>query len=198
MCGTLGNNIERSFTVASNRKLYLDIGNPAPCAGTITNWRVCYYGPSNRTNLTSYWSTYAVYRRASSNDSYERVSDTFSAVQASGIELLAYDFRGIVDGVVQLNGFTCYDDEVDSPLTVQAGDVIGACIFDPDDTALAGFTITRHQLNIVGRGRGNNNQLMQTMTAQCTRDSLLLSIPTSELESRPRVLHIHATIGIHI
>ena len=53
----------------------------------------------------------------------------FRAVRAT------INFGEHVDGVLQ-KGFSCYDDSDsinNSTLAIQAGDIIGACIFDPKD-----------------------------------------------------------------
>ena len=97
-CGSVGNNDERALGSVDALRFYLNTGNPAPCSGNITMWRVCYYGQSTVTNFMSYWATYAVYRRTSTGDSYERVSETFTAVQAPGTSLLTFD---VVDGVIK-------------------------------------------------------------------------------------------------
>ena len=182
---------------ATVKRFYLNTANPAPCSGTVSKWRVCYYGPPDETILTSYWATYAVYRRNSAGDTYNRVSDTFSAVQVSGSLLLAYDLNDVIDGLVRVNNFTCYDDSINAPLTVQAGDVLGACVLDPEDVNSVFGWVTRLQLNVVGRSDSANSQLMIKLDeAGCTVDTLPQSVSTASLTLRNlRVLHIYAIIG---
>ena len=195
MCGSVGNSNEERLDQAatsSSHTFYLNTANPAPCSGTVSKWRVCYYGPPDETILTSYWATYAVYRRDSASDTYNRVSDTFSAVQASGSFLLV--FGDGIDGLVQVNNFTCYNDSIDASLTVQAGDVIGACVFDPEDV---NTLVTRLQLNVVGRSGSANSQLMQMDVTGCTVDALPPSVSTASLTlTNSTALHIYAMIGI--
>ena len=87
-------------------------------------------------NNSIYWAFYAVYRRnvSESDDRYQRVSDIFTAVRSGPI------LNGpIVDGRIVPDEFNCYKDTIDngdSSLTVEAGDVLGACIFDPPDPAI--------------------------------------------------------------
>ena len=73
------------------------------------------------------------------------------------------------------------------PVTVQAGDVIGACVFDPpDDNTL--------QNDIVGEIDDSNRYLMTTGTIGCG-DAAVPSTVNSLNRRDSRVLHIHADIG---
>ncbi len=137
-CGSIGNNNETAATASRAQIFYLDTDNPATCSGNISSWRVCYYGPDSIDNFGSYWATYAVYRRMGSGNRvrYERVSEMFRAIRTIS---LYTDADPIVDGEIARGGFNCYTDSIDvgnSPLTIQAGDIIGACIFDPEDQRL--------------------------------------------------------------
>ena len=135
----------------------------------------------------SYRSTYAVYRRMGSggDERYERVSTIFHAVVTTS-NLAGFD---VVDGVVQQGGFTCYNDtnDIDTPIPIQTGDLVGACIFDPDSSF-------RQQLNNVGTVNGES--LMGMSDPECTVDALPSSVDTSDLStSNNRRLHIYANIG---
>ena len=196
-CGSIGNsNAENEQSVQTERRFYLNTANPAPCNGNISSWRVCYYGPSSvdQDQRISYRSTYAVYRRMGSGDdeSYDRVSDTFRAVVTTS-ELADDDpNRNLVDGIIQQGGFTCYSDtnDIDTPIPVQTGDLVGACIFDPED----GSFFTRQQLNLVGTVNGES--LMEMSDSGCTVETLPSSVETSDLStSNNRRLHIYANIG---
>ena len=174
---------------------YLNTVNPAPCSGNISSWRVCYHGPDSIA-FSAYWATYAIYRRIISSDGserYENISSMFRAVRATGL-LAAVDSTGIIDGSIQQGGFNCYNDFIDagtSPLTVQAGDVLGACVFDPANSENYG----RHQLDVVGETEGES--LLGMSSSGCTTDALPSSIPVSQLSMvSSRRLHIYANIGI--
>ena len=153
-CGTIGT-LDNTAAIPSRAQLfYLNTANPAPCTGNITSWRVCYYGPDSVHNLGSYWATYAVYRRigSGSNIRYVRVSEMFSAIRT--VSHFTGDPDSIVDSEIAQGGFNCYDDSIDignSPLIIQAGDILGACVFDSDDIP---FIITRLPLDIVGEISG--------------------------------------------
>ena len=127
---------------------------------------------------------YAVYRIMGSgeDDYYERVSEVFTAVTAT-------TDIGFSDGLNQM-GFNCYTDLIDvgdSPLTIWAGDIIGACVFDPS----GGF---RRELDIVGEVSGES-----LMEADIDCDMHSRMIQQSEFQLRnDRRLHIYANIELGI
>ena len=170
----------------SDQMFYLNTANPAPCTGNITSWRVCYYEPFFASTFLirySYWATYAVYRRveSGSNVQYQRVSETFSAK---------------ADNVIR-GGFHCYTDRLDSSeqsLTIQAGDILGACVFNPidpiDQTILRQ---KREQLNVVGEVRGES--LLAMNARECSLTEMPLHIPVNQLTNvNSRRLHIYANV----
>ena len=194
-CGPLGNsNADGQVREVRQQRLYLDVNNPTPCTGNITSWTVCYYGPEDVHRVGSYWATYAIYRRMGSNsestDRYERVSEMFSAVRT----VQQYIGFPVVDGEIEQGGFNCYEDTVDagnSLLTVQAGDILGACVFDPDRDNGA---VQRLPLDVVGEVSGES--LLAMNTNGCTRDDLPVNISANDLSSvSSRRLHLHANIG---
>ena len=192
-CGSIGNSDETAGTVSRVQMFYLDTANPANCTGNVTSWRVCYYGPDSVNNGGSYWATYAVYRRTSSGGvRYMRVSEMFRAIRTIENFVSA---SPIVDGEIVQGGFNCYDDSIDvgdSPLTVQAGDSLGACVFDPEDDQIL---VTRLPLDIVGEVDGES--LMQMGTDGCSRTNIPSDISSSQLSTAnsTRRLHIYANIG---
>ena len=183
---TIGNNNETAATPSSAELFYLDAEHPADCTGNITSWRVCYYGPGNVDNFGSYWATYAVYRRMESGSTlrYHLVSEMFRALRTTG-NLVNFDG---VDGEIS-QGFNCYTDSIDageSPLTIQAGDIVGACVFDPD-----GF---RLQLDVVGEASGES--LLQMGAAGCSREDIPSDISANQLSPlNSRRLYVYADIG---
>ena len=131
-CGSIGNSDETAATASRAQLFYLDTANAASCTENITSWRVCYYGPDSVDNSGTYWATYAVYRRMGSGNSvsHRRVSEMFSAVRT--VEALM-TLSSVVDGEIAEGGFNCYDDSIDVGVTIQTGDILGACVFDPED-----------------------------------------------------------------
>ena len=200
-CGSIGESTELAGTPSRAQMFYLDTANPANCTGNVTSWRVCYYGPDSVNNRGSYWATYAVYRRMGSgnNNNYERVSEVFRATRAiSGLQ-----GESNIDGEIIQGGFNCYDDSIDvgnSPLTIQAGDILGACVFNPNDeqinNPLVGriVIVARLPLDVVGEANGES--LLQTGTDGCSRTNIPSDISTDQLSTvNSRRLHIYANIG---
>ena len=192
-CGSIGNNDESPITDRSDERFYLNTGNSAPCTGTITSWRVCYYGPGDDLDgddQRSYLATYAIYRMMGSGGSerYERVSEIFiAAVSTSNIA-----GSSLVDATVQQSGFTCFDDSTSTPVMVQAGDIVGACVFRPDDFS---DSVTTRRLDVVGQTSGESLQELRDVRG-CSRTEIPSNIQTSQLSPRSsRRLHIYANIG---
>ena len=198
-CGSIGSSDETELQAVTNRRFYLNTANLAPCTGTITSWRVCYYGPDNtnillRSRSRSYTASYSLYRRMGSGRDvyYQRVSNVSRAVITTAL-LADYDLnRTIVDDIIQ-NGFACFSDfnNIDLPLSVQAGDLVGACIFDPENTQF----FQRRQLNIVSEVDGES-LLGMSDVVECSVDDIPSSIRADQLSTHNnRRLHIYANIG---
>ena len=190
-CGAIGILDNRAATPSTAQLFYLNTANPAPCTGNVTSWRVCYYGPASINPIGSYWATYAVYRRtgSGSNTRYIRVSELFSAIRT----VPTFTGTPIVDGEIAQGDFNCYDDiPANSSVTIQAGDILGACIFDPDGDIP--FIVTRLPLDVVGISSGGS--LLQMNTDGCSRQDLPSSILANQLSTlASRRLHIYANIG---
>lgn len=204
-CGTIGNSNETMVTKTTDRRFYLNTADPAPCAGNITSWRVCYYGPNSTSSsftfrfARSYWATYAVYRKVDTGvvERYVRVSEIFKAVRASEFAARFREAGDVVDGRIHPGGFRCYTDSIDtaSSVTVQAGDILGACVFDPMNDRYR--LLSRRQLDVVGESRHNGGSLLATTAGGCSMDTLPSNIPTSQLSVvNSRTLHIHANMGM--
>ena len=193
-CGSIGNDNETAGTASSAQMFYLDTANPAPCTGNIASWRVCYYGPNDIDDRGSYWATYAVYRRMGSANRYMRVSEMFRAIRT--VDNTTFLANPIVDGEIEQGGFNCYNDSIDignSPLTIQAGDILGSCVFDPEDD-LVGVNVSRIPLDVVGEINGES--LLQGDTTDCSRTSIPSDILTHQLSVvNSRRLHMYANIG---
>jgi hypothetical protein len=125
------------------------------------------------------------------NEHYERVSQIFSAVRATS-NLLG---NGEVDGTLREDDYACYDDAIDStPVTIQAGDVLGACVFNPDNEP----GDNRRQLDIVGDTGPGGSSLLEMNDDGCTTKTLPPNIPSNQLSNRNnRRLYLFATIGIN-
>ena len=201
-CGSIGNSDETAATASRAQMFYLDTANPAPCTGNVTSWRVCYYGPDDINDIGKYWATYAVYRRTGSGNSlrYVLVTEMFRAIRT----VSRFTGDPIVDGEIEQGGFNCYSDSIDagsSPLTIQTGDILGACVFDPEDDRVNNIlpvlgsrvTVARLPLNVVGEVNGES--LQQMFTDGCSRTNIPDDISINQLSTVNSRLHIHANIG---
>ena len=115
------------------------------------------------------------------NVRYERVSEIFRAVRT--VQMFTSD--DVVDGEIVEDGFNCYDDSIDvgnSPLTIQAGDILGACVFDPEDINFLGFVVNRLQLDIVDIASGQS--LLQMDTTGCTMEAIPSNITANQLSTQ--------------
>ena len=167
----IGTNNERGFTAERDRTFYLNTDDPAPCNGTINGWRYCFYNPDSIRSIFDYRATFAVYR-ADGTD-YQRVSS-----------VITVSWRG--RDINRSQDFNCYNVSVDS-FTVQAGDIVAACIYEPRDRP--------RQLDLVGRDVAGHF-LMQTNSAdQCRENSLPSFVSYNQLSTtNSRILHLYAII----
>ena len=198
-CGSIGNDNEMAATLSRSQFFYLNTANPANCTGNVISWRVCYYGPEIIDVQGSYWATYAVYRRVRSQTEdesitlYTRVSEIFRAIRT--VSRLTNVLN--VDGEIEQSGFNCYTDSIDvgeSPLTIQAGDILGACVFNPEDMQ-SPPVVNRFPLHVVGE-TSTGETLLQMDTAGCSREAIPSDISSNQLSIlNSRRLHIYANIG---
>ena len=160
---------------------YLGIARRASCSGIINYFSYCYYRPEVATQ--SYVFTFAIYRQNSlDNGVYDVVSSVFIAERTSS------------DVTTDLGSgnFACVNLTVNDPVPVNAGDVLGACIFDPQEENV-------QQLDIVGirkDGVGIHRSWRAGATG-CTP----VSVPSSVIPQPPEtlernLLHLYANIGI--
>ena len=183
-CRPIGTNNETAFTAARDRRFYLNIDCPAPCNGTITSWRYCYYRP-NTNDSNRYHVTWAVYRRmGSGNDThYVAVPSSVRTAVRSGDQITSNN-----------DSFSCLNQSVWPNVTVaiEAGDVVGACIYEPGDNA--DENIFRRQLDIVGQMNGYSLMQMKDI-GECGFNSTPSNISSSLLSAiDSSVLHLYANI----
>ena len=148
----------------------------------------------------SYWATYAIYRKIGSsveNQRYVRVSAMYRAVRTKNgrIDTDSYG-RAVGDGRVDYDDeLSCYTDSLEGSVTllVQAGDLVGACVFRPENSN----TFDRYQLNVVGESDGSKDYLLEMGVGGCSIDDIPTSIRLNKLSRRNRRrLHIYANIGL--
>ena len=177
-CGVAGTNyaqLGRHPEGPSSKRFYLNVGEPAACTGSISSFTYCYYTPNNPGNKV-YLFTFAVYRENSQTGVYEVNSPVFQ------VERTGADFLGF---------FGCPVYRLNEPVTVEAGDVLGACVFDPRGS-------NHKQLDIVGEHSSDLSMLISTDDGGCDRDPAAVpsTVSSSSLGNVfDRVLHLYANIG---
>lgn len=186
-CGTFGRTDERrqNNPVRDNR-FYLNIQRPAPCSGTISSLRYCYYGPDfvDINNVDEFEVVVGIYRRDANN--YVVVSDMhrFSIV--------------IQPNDIVAGEFTCRSFSIEpSGVSIEQDDVLGACI-----KSVVRQVNRQSPLNLVGFNGDNSYSLMYMDASPngVCREGNNLALPTSVgdnnlMERTTEVLHLHADIG---
>ncbi len=200
-CGTVGRvGSTRTGTMANRavNEFYIDRGNRAGCAGMITSLSYCFHRPPSGTPVANeYLTTVAVYRPASTN-----ANENVFTVVSSPITIL----KSATDLDIKLNAaadtnFACSIFNLPQPVPMATGDVLGACVFDPDDTTSG---VTTYRLDIVSRAASNSENVVRTDThsnspAGCSATAVPSSFDRREsgtTTSKSRSLHLWANIGI--
>ena len=178
-CGGIGTDAGE-FEPYRAHGFYLNIQDPAPCNGTIDEFQYCYYR-TNQSGVTAYRFSAAFFRETSPG-LYSAVSIVFRARRN--------------ENNLGSQSFSCVITSFSSPVEVRAGDVIGACIFEPP-------SLTTVQLDVVGQNASADRYLMRTTNSGCSNTEVPSSVMDSSLTKMESLeLHIHANISeckdIHI
>ena len=172
-CGTVGDSSEEELTASRTHGLYLNTQDPAPCNGTVDRFRYCFYNTLQ--SASRYEFTFAVFREL--GNSYRTVSEAFTTGRT-------FFNKG-------LQRFNCVTYKVET-IEVQAGDILGACIFDPPNED--GRNVV--QLDVVGDSNDTNNFLMSTGNKGCDDSTVPSTVMINSLNRKESVvLHIHADIS---
>ena len=185
---------------------YLNTAAPSDCWGTITSFSYCYYAPreSQRSSSSLYRTNFGVYRPSMEGGArvYTLVSGVFTLERSQAQVDRELDFvdkrrrRSVrdTDGArfkrEYDNDDECLDLSFNEPVTVNPGDVLGACVFDPPGSSV-------YPLDVV-RSASSSDELLRADSGSsgCTDTAVPSSITSSSLSTRTsRVLHLHATIG---
>ena len=100
-------------------RFYLNTARPAPCNGTITSLRYCYYGRED-SNRNTYQVLVALYRPEPGSNNYQNITNTISITKQTPISQVP-----LADAL--LPGFNCDSVELEESVQVLAEDVIGVC-----------------------------------------------------------------------
>ena len=176
-CTPIGSNNETKFTAAAvtTPTIYLNTDYPAPCSGTVSRWRYCFYRPVTHGAEDKYRLTLAVYRR---------MVTQYKIVESSQCTFT-------VDFPTQSNGFTCQYLDLsmsrNGQFDIEAGDIVGACIFNPSQG-------DRERMDIVSEANGYSLMRLPSNTF-CGYNSIPRTISSSQLLIvNSRLLHLSATI----
>ena len=175
--GPIGTNNKTAFTVDRTHMFYLNTAAPAPCSGTVARFTYCYYRPPSNEIVNNHYATVAVYRK----ENFENGS--FYYARVSDMDVIRRRKSQVNDN----GNFDCLD--LNNPdFEVEAGDVVGVCIFDPD-----GPGGNRRQLDLIGQTSGYS--LMGRSADGCSRTTIPSTISSSQLSViSQRILHIYADI----
>ncbi len=175
-CGDIGTNAQE-FTESREQKFFLNTQDPAPCDGTIDQFEYCYYR-TDQIFTARHLFTFAVYRETSpGSNTYSPISDPFNT---------GTTFRNHGEDT-----FTCITFQAGQILQVQAGDMLGACIYDPPN----GFLSNRVQLDVVGQQAGSDQYLMSATDNSGCNNSAVPNFVSGLSRADSFVLHVYASIG---
>lgn len=187
---TLALNLSNNPIIGSNNStpavafnfegFFLNTLRPAPSNGTIKTLEYCYYGRRDN-SVRRYQSLVALYRR-SDQETMTRVSDTIQIMK-----WLPSD--NVPQADVLLQGFNCDYLDLNTNISVIAGDLIGACIYDNSDI---------EQLNLVSlTDSGDFLPVDSVNHADCDTGTLPRRLMNDHLEATNRrvLLHLFAEIS---
>ncbi len=193
-CGTVGCvGSTRTGNNEAQNEFYIDRGNRAECAGVIKSISYCFHRPPLDVPLAhEYLATIALYIPTSNEENFI-VSSSPIVIQKFANELLSELNTG------SNSNFACSVLFLRHPVSVAAGDVLGACLFDPLDSS----GIVRYRLDLVSRATFNSDDIVRTNTplsnpAGCTATRVPSSFhlrDSSTTQSSSRSLHFWGNIG---
>ncbi len=164
----VGATLSTGTTPRTSNAFYLNSARPVTCNGTINSFSYCYYRPSRR-QFDDYLATFAVYRLNSQSTAYNPVSEVFQATRTRE--------------EISENDFACSTVTLQRPVSVEAGDVFGACVINPSDN-------NKFRLYIVGRGTDTLRRLSsQQSRSQCRGTAVPNSVSVSGNTSNWNSLH---------
>ena len=178
-CGVVGSDVGESVA-NRDRNFYLNTQDQATCDGTIDELQYCYYKTEKHNALAfgGFSFTAALYR--------EMRQGTYTAISDAYTNGISYSDHG-------LQSFRCVSVSI-PPLQIQAGDVIGVCIYNPPKSGLLGF---RAQLDVVGQNAGADRYLLTSGNSGCG-DSAVPNSVSSLTRENSLVLHIFASISKYL
>ncbi len=192
--GRVGSTRTGNMENRAENEFYIDRGNCAGCAGMITSLSYCYHRPPSTAPVANeYLTTVAVYRPDANENVFTLVSPPITILKS------ATELQTELNAAADTN-FACSVFSLPQPVPMATGDVLGACVFDPDDTTSG---VTTYRLDIVSRAASDSENIVRTNTdsnspAGCSD----IAVPSSfdggasgTDTSGSRSLHLWANIG---
>ena len=198
--GRVGSTRTGTMENRAANEFYIDRGNRAGCAGMITSLSYCFHRPLFTAPVANeYLTTVAVYRPASTNTN----ENVFTVVSSPiTIQKSAVEFQTELNAATNTNfAFACSVFNLLQPVPMATGDVLGACVFDPDDTTSG---VTTYRLDIVSRAASGSEDLVRSNTdpssppVGCSATTVPGSFDggaSGTGSSTSRSLHLWANIG---
>ena len=165
--------------------LYLNTERTATCNGTISSLRFCYYGQRDIFQRT-YRSLVAIYRQLNET-TYVRTSETISITRKSN------PYQTPLEDAFLPGFFNCDMQELTSGIEVQAGDIIGVCMYNSRDT-------NRIDMITIIPSAGYRMLFERASTANCDTGALAPVVGGHHLrrDTTARILHVSAEISTQI
>ena len=176
----IGSNSETEFTAApvTTTSFFLNTDYPAPCSGTVTRWRFCFYRPDTHEDGDRYRLALAVYRPIGSGNS------TQYEIVESSLRTITRTFPAN-----STSNFICRNlnlQATNRSFDIEVGDIAGVCIFNPTDSTI-------EPMHIISEANGSS-LLQNNIPVQCSFDSVSsVNISSSQLiRVESRLLHLSA------
>jgi len=172
----------------TNRRngLYLNTAQPALCSGYIHAITFCYFDDFNSLlfSLTDYYVAAVIYR-PSQDGAYIAVTETPITIRNSANRLRS---------MIPSGSSGCVTEELDNPVAIEAGDVIGVCSYDGVDDSNP-FT-SLEPLDIIHSG---NDDIVALRNQECGPDETPQEISPSDIDNADatssRTLFLSASIS---
>ena len=181
-CGRVGQTYQDEISGGvTTSAFYLNPGDPASCNGVIASVHYCFSADQEQTVASDqYLVTFAIYRR-NNVTSYSNVTPA-TALQVTGQHL---------QDDLESDSFGCSTYTLDQLLPIQAGDVLGVCVFDPPG-------LSQHRIDLVKEfslGSSNNLLRIDSVLDSCTEATVPKTVNSNSPFNFNGTLYLYAEIG---
>ena len=152
-------------------RVYLNLGNPALCHGSVTSLNYCHYPTEGEAGVV-YSAHIGIYRLVSNN--YKPVPGSQRLVTVNSSK-----------------DFNCSSVVLPAPIQIEPNDTIGACVARAN-----GDPVTHDQAQLDFAGENATDLSIYGLNVENCNHSNLQSIPMDKLQSLPSmILHLSANIS---